>query len=136
MRRKGFHAAGGFGSNFVWDEDGTPRNRGGGGGGTGGGGDAPGTTPSGWDSAANVAAGAVEGAINAVLPQLISAVQNAKPTTVNYTVAPTFNDDPYATKERREDAARFNADNLKQLLRERDPEVMYQLREIIRESAA
>jgi hypothetical protein len=64
---------------------------------------------------------------------VIAAVNRAQPVTVNYTVAPNINEDPLATAERKEDMRRFQNDQMRKMLKERDPEFLYELRRVISE---
>jgi hypothetical protein len=57
-----------------------------------------------------------------------------RPISVNYSVSPTINEDPTASREKREDLRKFTGDVFRNLLRERDPELMYELRRVLGEA--
>ena len=100
-----------------------------------GGGDTGGPTdaasPSAPASAETVTA-AVERAIAAVAKDLMT----ARPVSVQYTVAPSIIEDPLASKERREDMRQFTVDQIKTMVRSRDPEFMIDLRRALQETGA
>jgi TP901 family phage tail tape measure protein len=70
----------------------------------------------------------IESMVAKLLPQIQLAVKEAQPVTVNYTVAPSYQEDPLSAKERREDLRAFTNANLRQLLQQRDPAFMADLR--------
>lgn len=63
-----------------------------------------------------------------MVAQLAPILAKARPVTLNTTIAPTYNEDPTSSKERREDLRRFEHENLKRILRSRDPETVYLIR--------
>jgi hypothetical protein len=63
-----------------------------------------------------------------MLAKLGPIIAASRPVNVTTTIAPTYVEDPTSSKERREDLRRFEHDNLKRILRSRDPETVYLIR--------
>lgn len=50
-----------------------------------------------------------------------------RPVSITTNIAPQITEDPLATKERKEDLRRFTIDQIRGVLKERDPETMFLL---------
>ncbi len=68
-----------------------------------------------------VAAEELQRALEKIAPRL-------RPVSITTNVAPNITEDPLATKERKEDLRRFTVDQVRGVLRERDPETMFLLK--------
>ena len=107
------------------DREDRDRDRRGGGGGGAAGGDG---------GASGGAGGPAERAVDAAIERAVKEMTKARPIAVTYTVAPQIIEDPLASKERREDMRQFTTDQIRGLVRRRDPEFILELRDALRET--
>jgi hypothetical protein len=93
-------------------------------------GDSVSDSPSG---GAQSVASVVQAQLAAIVPEIVSATQKARPVNVQYAPAVSISEDPTATKERREDLRTFTNESVMRMLRERNPEFMGELRRALAE---